>query len=561
MENKLTELEINTITKEIIQLKNQTAKNIIEIGKRLLIIKKLLNHGEFLQYLENRVDFTQRTAQRFIKVYSEFGDTTTLSYLEPSKLISLTKIPKKDREKFIKDNDIKNMSCRQIEQAIKDIKKTHKLNNKSVSTGRKITTEPLINDIKDNIYNDTQKMLDEIYLRIGDFYNDINSNLDLTDFESLLITRYFNKEVSHSELEEVIKQNKLNIPFIQDEKIYLEYLKDLDITNSYSHLEYVPETKDYIYYYSILEDRELSYDTVVKYSWEDDAELRQKYIKENRYYFEKDDIEISEGWIEDTSYICIYLNEELFAHFKDNTNFRPKIEKLFKVYQLHKKCWMDLVDKYIEQQIKEKQEQEQLNYDRAVKDAKFKFIKGDETYLLKKYYTNRDYIKVFKGTKEVANYVFEEDVNLYSKDFYSIVCTGDFISKLVSDTKKNNIALVHILKFKDALKVKAKTVRDQYTKQKKNSYEKYNYYSGYSSFGFGSNSTKKEVSIDIFTEDELQLLKEIVEDKDLWRKVYTKTAIKVHPDRVANKGQESVKEAENQMKLLNSINDKIQKCC
>ena len=51
----------------------------------------------------------------------------------------------------------------------------------------------------------------------------------------------------------------------------------------------------------------------------------------------------------------------------------------------------------------------------------------------------------------------------------------------------------------------------------------------------------------------------MLKDKKLWKKFYVKTAIKVHPDRVANEDNKTKKKAENQMKLLNGINDKINK--
>ncbi|MBV4428727.1 DUF3102 domain-containing protein [Clostridium tyrobutyricum] len=439
MENKLSKLEIDNITRDILELKNQTAKNIILIGEKLLQIKETLNHGEFLKYLEKKVDYTSRTAQRFIKVYKEFGNVTTLSDLEPSKLISLSKVSRKDREKFIADNDLKNMSCRQIEQAIKETKKSHKIDKiislKVQTTAMKISVTKNKDDgnisVPNNdiskIYNDTFRMLDEIYLKTSGFYNYIESDLKLTDFESLLISRYFNKEISHVQLEQVIKQNKLNIPFIQDEKEYLKFLKSFNINNSYMHLEYNEETDDYYYYYNILKDHELSYSIVVEYSLE------------NEFYFWKDGVEISQGWSDDKSYICIYLGEKLFAHFNDSKEFRSKIEKLFKIYKLHKKCWMDLIDKYIKEQEKQKREQEKLAYNRSVKDAKFKYIKDDESYLLSTYGVDRNYIRVFKGYKEVAQYIFDVGMNLYNLNFYSTVCMGNFINELVEEAKKKNI--------------------------------------------------------------------------------------------------------------------------
>ncbi|MBV4427617.1 hypothetical protein [Clostridium tyrobutyricum] len=94
---------------------------------------------------------------------------------------------------------------------------------------------------------------------------------------------------------------------------------------------------------------------------------------------------------------------------------------------------------------------------------------------------------------------------------------------------------------------------DQYSKEQE---EKYNFYHDYD-FKSAFDSDIKEKSLDIFDNEELAFLKAMLDDKSLWRKFYTKTAIKIHPDRAASKGQEAVKRAEDQMKLLNAINEKI----
>lgn len=127
MENQLNENQLEELTAEILELKESTAINIMEIGKRLLQIKLALKHGEFGEYLEAKVNFSTRTAQRYIKLYTEFSNTPMLLSLEPSKLTVLLDIKNKnDREEFLNNNDIENMSCREISKAIKDMKKAHK---------------------------------------------------------------------------------------------------------------------------------------------------------------------------------------------------------------------------------------------------------------------------------------------------------------------------------------------------------------------------------------------------------------------------------------------------
>ena len=115
---------ISQLTAEIVLLKNQTAQNIIEIGKRLVEVKEQLPHGEWGKWLEEKVDFTDRTAQRFIKIANEFP--TSMSHLGTGKLFKLLDVPQDQREDFIQSNPIDEMTTRQLAQAIKDKKEVER---------------------------------------------------------------------------------------------------------------------------------------------------------------------------------------------------------------------------------------------------------------------------------------------------------------------------------------------------------------------------------------------------------------------------------------------------
>lgn len=124
---KLTTAEINTVTAEIIILKQQTAINIIEIGKRLIAVKESLAHGKWGKWLSEKVDFTDRTAQRFMKAATEFSNPTALSDLPQTKIFALLDLPAEEREEFINSNPIDEMTTRELQQAITEKNEALKL--------------------------------------------------------------------------------------------------------------------------------------------------------------------------------------------------------------------------------------------------------------------------------------------------------------------------------------------------------------------------------------------------------------------------------------------------
>lgn len=114
--------KVDVLTTEILILKHQTENNLIEIGKRLITVKESLPHGEWGKWLSEKVDFTDRTAQRLMKVANEFSNTTALSHLSRSKVFALLELPREEREEFINSNSIDDMSTRQLQQVIKEKK-------------------------------------------------------------------------------------------------------------------------------------------------------------------------------------------------------------------------------------------------------------------------------------------------------------------------------------------------------------------------------------------------------------------------------------------------------
>ncbi|MHB8983754.1 MAG: DUF3102 domain-containing protein, partial [Carboxydocellales bacterium] len=135
----------NLIAFEINSIKEQTRKlvlyNSIEIGRRLVEVKDMLEHGEWGNWLDKSVDYSQRTANNLMKIFDEFGadqialfgdnaNSQTFANLSYSQAIALLGVPKEEREEFVKENDVENMSTRDLQQAIKEkLELEKKLNN------------------------------------------------------------------------------------------------------------------------------------------------------------------------------------------------------------------------------------------------------------------------------------------------------------------------------------------------------------------------------------------------------------------------------------------------
>lgn len=123
---ELTEFNIEKTTAEILILKDQTAQNIIEIGRRLIEVKEKLEHGEYLKWLKEKVDFTERTAQRFVKVATVFSNTTPVSHLGTRKLLALAGLDEEDRQEVMKENKVEDMTTRELERVVKEKKEIKK---------------------------------------------------------------------------------------------------------------------------------------------------------------------------------------------------------------------------------------------------------------------------------------------------------------------------------------------------------------------------------------------------------------------------------------------------
>ena len=112
--------DIEDITAEILEAKRAGGEAILTIGRCLIEAKDMLSHGEWLPWLTEQVEFSPRTAQNFMRLAREWSNTQTLADLGASKALALLALPPEEREQFMADHKVIDMSARQLEQAIKE---------------------------------------------------------------------------------------------------------------------------------------------------------------------------------------------------------------------------------------------------------------------------------------------------------------------------------------------------------------------------------------------------------------------------------------------------------
>ena len=111
---------IETITDEILDAKRTGGEAILTIGRCLIEAKDMLPHGEWLPWLNERVELSERTAQKFMRLAQKWSNPSALADLGATKALMLLALPEEERDEFIEDHNVIDMSTRQLEQAIRE---------------------------------------------------------------------------------------------------------------------------------------------------------------------------------------------------------------------------------------------------------------------------------------------------------------------------------------------------------------------------------------------------------------------------------------------------------
>lgn len=106
--------------------------NIIEIGRRLCEAKEMLPHGEFMNWCTENFGYSKSQTNNFMRLYEAYGseqnsmfgaelNRQTFGTLNYSKALALLALPSaEEREAFIEENNVDEMTTRELQQAIRE---------------------------------------------------------------------------------------------------------------------------------------------------------------------------------------------------------------------------------------------------------------------------------------------------------------------------------------------------------------------------------------------------------------------------------------------------------
>ncbi|MEK5182149.1 DUF3102 domain-containing protein [Paenibacillus odorifer] len=140
----MTQLSLRTpevIAIEIISIRDHVQRTAIhgaiEIGRKLTEAKKMLPHGAFGDWLADHVGFSQSQANNMMAIFDGYGSqqldmfgenlkSQTFENLTPTQALALLGVPEEEREAFVVDQKVEEMSTRELQEAVKDRKQAIK---------------------------------------------------------------------------------------------------------------------------------------------------------------------------------------------------------------------------------------------------------------------------------------------------------------------------------------------------------------------------------------------------------------------------------------------------
>lgn len=95
------------------------AMNAIQLGRVLTEAKKLVPHGEWLDWIDANTGLSAKMAQDVMRTYRRFNGKQSLLTVDKSKLFKLLSLPEGKEDEFLEENDVASMSVREVGEAVK----------------------------------------------------------------------------------------------------------------------------------------------------------------------------------------------------------------------------------------------------------------------------------------------------------------------------------------------------------------------------------------------------------------------------------------------------------
>ena len=149
-----------------------------EIGRLLLEAKSQFGkYGEWLNWLQENVDFSICTAQRLMRVAEWVNSNKApVTHLDFTKAYILSRLTKKDLDAFLEGKDIESMSKRDLESAVRDY-----LKSKIQNTEPSADPAPPKTGVPDSPTNGLSDQFERVKRDVLEFANLVDSDSDMRE--------------------------------------------------------------------------------------------------------------------------------------------------------------------------------------------------------------------------------------------------------------------------------------------------------------------------------------------------------------------------------------------
>ena len=129
-----SERSVERIALEINIIKERAARDLlaaaVDVGRLLCEAKEKVPHGEWGNWLEQNVSYSVSNANNMMRLFQEQqasaqidmfsnNDFSMFEGMSPSQVLALLPVPRAERAKFIEESGAKDMSVREIKEAVK----------------------------------------------------------------------------------------------------------------------------------------------------------------------------------------------------------------------------------------------------------------------------------------------------------------------------------------------------------------------------------------------------------------------------------------------------------
>lgn len=98
------------------------AQNLIQYGRVLVEAKPLVPRGQFESWVKTNFNMSERSAQGYMQVWRRFGANAMLQDVQFSNLQKMLALPEGAENQFAAENDLKAMTAREVEQAVRQVR-------------------------------------------------------------------------------------------------------------------------------------------------------------------------------------------------------------------------------------------------------------------------------------------------------------------------------------------------------------------------------------------------------------------------------------------------------